>query len=253
MVRLFSLLLCILPTMAFAAEQTSNVEAETIDIKPYSKHSNSQKKQTPQEKTYLYGYTSTELKAIPRKRVVGYKNPELIPEYKAWESFFSAYTAFYSTDPYDAWYALHRKVPLLSRKQMQSIVDVGTDSMLEHKQILESLSRDEQAMCYAIKSAVNNRQKLVNAKVKSLLSLQESKLPQLYEDIKKRLHSNLPDAIYTKLVQYVNNELKQGITYSELDIHAMAKLRSHKHSYSDLYEAVFCDEHFANSAKPYEG
>ncbi len=189
---------------------------------------------------YMYGYTRKEIHSIPKISVSGYDNPELIEEYKAWAFFLRISSKAYESNRDDAWYMLRRISPSMNEHQLDLFIRLAQEALYQASFISAEVIDSEFTLCDNIIKAAKSKQKLTNKKIKQMLNHQAQKLPLFYKQVIQELTAELSPAIVEELEPHVLNKIRMGISYSELDVDGLANLRNHQHSYSDLYQGVFC-------------
>ncbi len=237
-----------LPLLAFSSTASTVRMAgasSTIQSKYYGLPTSEPKKnKLPHtEKEYLYGYTATELKAVPRISIQGHKTPEKITQHSAWALLFSNNKTYYERGAEFAWQRLKQAVPSLTRLEFNRIIEVGTAATEQEQAVYQNTREDERKMCLDIVAAAKAGKKLNNKQLKQRLSDQENKVAKHFLDSVALLKEDLSQVTYSQLENFVLNTLRRGMSYSSVDVDSMAKLRSHQYTYSDLYEAVLCEKH----------
>lgn len=236
----------LLPSMGFASTQPA-VLKDPIPSHTRSKYDpESFKNKRPSSKpevVYLYGYTSTELRSVPRKIRSRSTDLSSIPEHEAWSFLFDLNASRFDKGPEKAWYLLNKAAPTLKREKLNSLITIGRATKAQESTINNAAKDNERQMCFSIYNAVKSGQKLNNAQVKQMISEQQQKVPELYAKAVQKIQNLLSPKAFAELSHYVNNDIRKGISLSELDIEGWAKLRDHQYTYSDIYEAIICRDY----------
>ncbi|MCJ8273900.1 MAG: hypothetical protein MJK04_31440 [Psychrosphaera sp.] len=193
-----------------------------------------------EEKDYPYGYTKAELRSVPRIKISGHTNPELIEEHLAWASFFGVFVGFYERDVENARYIYRRDIPSLAPNQVERFIDLAREALFEGNNIKQRSVADKRAMCGIIVDAAESGAKLSNVQIKKLLDEMDQKLPDHYNKVQENLKKELSPQVFKEMADIVNNKTRRGMSMSTLDIAGWTKLRAHAYTYSDVYEGIIC-------------